>query len=318
MSLLRPASVALLAPLGLLAGFTAMLAAGPAAAETLTCTNVTVLPATISSAGHYCLNGNFSAAYAASPVTINASNVVLDCNDHTVTNTGAGAPNGITVNNQSNVTVRNCSINGFGRGIAYYETVVGSSRNNRIERNDIRRSRVAGIQVGGSANLVDGNRISENVGPPSGTTYGILVNSASAQGVGNVVRNNIVTNIAPASYVQTYGIYLLDVDNSVVIGNTISALFPPQDMNAHGIWGGLNAIGSAAINNTVLSRTGNPPGGGGGLTYDGANSAGIYFSADPDTFNRNACRGNVVGHWNTNILVESATSGCAKHLNTEF
>jgi parallel beta-helix repeat protein len=315
MSLLRLAGATALASLGLLA-----IPAGPAAAETLTCTNVASLPTTISVAGHYCLNANFSAAFVASPVTINTSNVVLDCNDHTITQTGTGAPNGITVNNQSNVTVRNCAINGFGRGIAFYETVVNTSRNNRIEHNDVRKSKVAGIQVGGSANLIEANRVSENVGPPSPqTTYGILVNSAGNAGVGNVIRNNIVTNIAPGNYNAIYGIYLLDVDNSVVQGNTISALFPPLDMSTYGIWGGLNSLGTAAIKNTVLSSTGAPPGGGDpDISYGGGQYSGVYFSADPDTYNRNVCRDNVVGHWYINVQVETTTLGCAKHFNTEF
>jgi hypothetical protein len=310
MSTLR---LALLAPLALLA-----LHARPAAAETLTCTNVTVLPTTISAAGHYCLNSNFTQAFAASPVTINASNVVLDCNDHTITNSGTGVPNGITVNNQSQVTIRNCNISTFGRGIALYETVVGASRNNHVEHNDVRKSKVAGIQVGGSANLVEYNRISENVGGSGTYTYGILLNGAGGIGVGNVVRNNIITNIAPSVYVRVTGIHILDVDNTLVANNTISALYPPRDLGTYGIVGGVNSLGDVAVGNTILSPTGSPPGGGGGLTYDGANYDGILFTADPDTYNRNVCRANVVGHFYSNITAEGATAGCVTDGNTEF
>jgi hypothetical protein len=314
MDLLRPALL-LVAPLAFLA-----LHARPAAAETLTCTTLSALPATISTAGHYCLNANFSQNFAASPVTINASNVLLECNDRTITNTGAGAPNGITVNNQSQVTVRNCNLNGFGRGIAFYETVVGASRNNHVEHNDVRRSKVAGILVGGTANLVEYNRVSENLGGAGGATYGILVNSAGNAGVGNVVRKNIVGHIAPSVYVTVWGIYLLDVDNTLVANNTVTALFPPLDLYAHGIVGGLNSLGNAAIGNTVITAANGstPPGGGGGMAYWGASGDGIRFNADPSATNRNACRGNVVGHWTTNILAESASAGCVKDANTEY
>jgi hypothetical protein len=313
MSTLRPARLALLAPVILLA-----LHARPAAAETLTCTNVTVLPTTISTAGHYCLNANFTQAFASSPVTINASNVVLDCNDHTITNSGTGVPNGITVNNQSQVTIRNCNISSFGRGIAVYETVAGVSRNNHVEHNDVRKSKVAGIQVGGTANLIEYNRISENVGGSSSYTYGILLNSAGNAGVGNVIRNNIITNIAPSVYVRVTGIHLLDVDNTAVVNNTVSALFPPLDLGVYGIVGGVNSLGTAAVGNTVLAATGSPPGGGGGITYGGASYDGILFTADPDAYNRNVCRANVVGHFISNILAEGTSSGCVKDLNTEF
>ena len=313
MSALRLALCALLLPCALW-----LAPAAPAAAETLTCTNIASLPTTITVPGLYCLNANFSGAYPSTALAINTSNVVLECNDHTITYTGTGGPNGIAGTNRSQVTVRNCNVSGFGRGIALGETVAGASRNNRIERNDVRGSKTIGIEIAGSANIIEGNRISENSGPATGATYGILVESAGNAGVGNVVRNNTITNIAPATAVTIYGIYLLDVDNTALIGNTISALFPPTATSANGIWGGLNALGNAAVGNTVMAATGPPPGGGGGLTYDGTDLNGIRFTADPDTLNRNACRANVVGHFNVDILAESATNGCVKDANTEF
>jgi len=287
-----------------------------AAAETLTCTSIDALPYTIASSGHYCLNANFSQAFAASAITISANNVVLDCNDHVVTQTGATLVNGINGANRSLVTIRNCGLVGFNRAISLSEGAAGASRNNRILGNEIRQSRMAGINIAGTANLVEGNRIAQNTG--TGTvTYGILVSSFGNAGVGTVVRNNIVTHFAPTTASDVVGIYLLDVANTAVLNNTISALFAPTGFYSRGIIGSSTVLGTAAVGNNVLApTTGTPPGTAGG--FSGPKPSGIRFEAVPTASSRNVCRANVVGHYTTNILVESASNGCVKASNTEF
>src|SRR5688500_9105992 len=172
MSVLRSFAAALAALVPL-----ACLAPAPAAAETLTCTNITVLPASITVPGHYCINQKFAQNFTTAAFNIGASNVVLDCNDHAVVQTGTAAVSGVYVTNKSQVTVRNCALDGFGRGISFFETTAGLSRNNRVVDNEVRRSRLSGIQMAGSANLVDGNRVTENLGGTSAATYGILLTS---------------------------------------------------------------------------------------------------------------------------------------------
>lgn len=289
----------------------------PAAAETLTCTDIPTLPYTINASGHYCINKNFSQAFAAPAIVVNANNVVLDCNDHFIFNT-SGSVTGVHVTNRQQVTVRNCGITSFVRGIAFFETIAGASRNNVVTGNRVLKSRITGIQMAGSANIVDGNRVADNFGGSSTHTYGILVSSFDGNGVGNIVRNNVVTQVTPSLYVHVVGIYLLDVDNGAILNNVVSGLFPPLDKLADGIVASTTVLGTAAVGNTVLAITGSPPGGGGGIAYGGGSSGGIRFEADPDTNNRNACRGNTVGHWSTNILAESVVSGCVKDANTEF
>lgn len=296
----------------------AALAPAPAAAETLTCTNITSLPTTISVPGHYCLNQNFSAAYASPAIVVSANNVVLDCNDHYINNT-SGSVTGVHATNRSQVTVRNCVIINFGRGIAFFETIANNSKNNLVTGNRVLRSRLTGIQMAGSANVVEFNRVSDNFGGSALATYGILVSAeTSAPGVANVVRNNTITAFAPSRYVDEVGIYLIDVDNTAVLNNTISGLFPPLDKTAQGIVAAPGVLNNAAVGNTVLAITGNPPGGGGGITYGGGSTNGISFEADPDTQNRNACRFNVVGHWQVNVVAETTLVGCVKDGNTEF
>jgi hypothetical protein len=171
--------------------------------------------------------------------------------------------------------------------------------------------------MAGSANVVENNRVTENLGGTAATSYGILVTSFGDSGVGNVVRRNVVTHFAPSVYVNVVGIYLLDVDNTALLDNTVTALFAPLGKTAQGIVGATTVLGTAAVRNNVLASVGLPPGGG-AITYGGANADGIRFTADPDTVNRNACRDNVVGRFTSNILAETTTIGCRKDANTEF
>lgn len=303
----------------MLFGALLLLRSAPVAAETLTCTDLPTLPVAITVAGHYCLNKNFAQAFATAPINIGASNVVLDCNNHFITNTGTATVTGIYVINKNLVTVRNCVVQGFGRGVGFFESVAGLSRNNRIEQNDIRKSTLAGIQAAGSANIIDGNRVSDNTGDASSSyTYGILLSSFDALGVGNVISNNSVTNIAPSRYVRVIGIYLLDVLNTTVKGNAISALYPPLDLGVYGIVGSPTVLGTAVVGNTVLSATGLPSAGGGGISYGGANYDGVRFDSATSTAGHNVCRDNVVGHFYFDINAETVSSGCVKDSNTEF
>jgi len=186
-----------------------------------------------------------------------------------------------------------------------------------IEHNDVRKSKLAGIQVAGASNMIDGNRITENAGSTSSYTYGVLLSSFDSLGAGNVIRDNVISNIAPNVYVRVAGIQLLDVQNTTVQGNRISAMYPPLDLGVYGILGSPTVLGTAVIGNTILSATGSPSAGGGGISYGGASYDGIRFDATVSSGNHNVCRDNVVGHFVSDITGET-TVGCVKDSNTEF
>jgi hypothetical protein len=223
-------------------------------AETLTCTDLPTLPVTISQPGHYCLNKNFSQAFATAAVNIGASNVVLDCNDHAITQTGATQVSGVYASNRSAVTVRNCVIDNFGRGISFFETTAGASHGNRVTANHVRRSRIAAVQMAGTDNLVDGNRLRGNLGGDAGTTvtYGILLGSFDGHGRGNVLRGNVITAFTPVDGYFPVGIYFNDVTGTLVSDNAISELMPPIDHSSTGIYGGPTAYYSLAEHNQVM------------------------------------------------------------------
>jgi hypothetical protein len=306
------------APRAILAALAALSFLSPfARAETLTCTDLTALPATISAPGHYCLNADFSQVFTTAAINIAASNVELDCNGHAVTQAGTSGVAGVYASNRSQVTVRGCTLNNFGRGIAFFESGTHLSLDNRIVDNVLRGSQITAIQAAGSGNVVAGNHIAGNVGSPSGpTSYGILVTAYNSDGIGNVVRNNEITRFVPNASVNPIGIYLLGVDGSTVADNHIDSLWPPTSRASFGIYFGGVSVNGVAVRNHVFSASGAPSGS--PLTFPGAQSRGIYFEAIAGIDSNNVCRDNVVGHWLTDIEPVGSSGGCLKLDNVEF
>ena len=101
------------------------LASAGVRADTIVCTTINSLPVTISDPGTYCLAADFTVPAGPTwAITINAADVTLDCNGHSITGPTPVAPpapalttNGILLDNSARTTVRNCKIKGFQQGI---------------------------------------------------------------------------------------------------------------------------------------------------------------------------------------------------------
>ena len=109
-------------------------------------------------------------------------------------------------------TIRNCTIDGNGEGIIYYDNAAGDAI---VEDNIITNNVGSGVHIGlieGKSATIKNNKIDNNAGSSSD---GIYVNIAGSGGV-TTVKNNLVGNSG------RYGIYLTGVTNSTVIENTIS------------------------------------------------------------------------------------------------
>ena len=86
------------------------------------CTNfVASLPATISTQGTWCFNKDLATAITSgAAITIATNNVTLDCNDFKLGGLAAGMATrtvGVMSSSRTNITVRNCAIRGFYKGI---------------------------------------------------------------------------------------------------------------------------------------------------------------------------------------------------------
>lgn len=174
----------------------ACLALGPGdakAAESYdSCTNyVDALPATLDTAGTWCLRANLStSATTGNAITITSNNVVLDCNHFVIDGLNAGtatAAVGVYSQNRVAIVVRNCAIQGFYRGVH----LVGN--NSELRGNRIVNARLQGLFVGGDDLLIQDNAIVDTGGSTSnGTAIGIYV-AGRVDTLGNLVGGTRAT-----------------------------------------------------------------------------------------------------------------------------
>lgn len=160
-------------------------------------------------------------------IVIEASNIVLDCNSHTLTSERVGytiKDVGIRLNSSAtNITVRNCVVSGYYCGICGdpYGSVVANST---LYEN------TNGISLAGRGNLVSGNEV-------HGGTYAISINRAND----SIVANNEV-------YGNPYVGFFIDYSNGIqVLGN--------RDYGSHYSFDILSTNRSTIANNIVYNST---------------------------------------------------------------
>jgi len=205
----------------------------PAAAETTECTNITSLPAVISSSGVYCMKQDLATAMTSGQaITITANNVVLDCNGFRLGGLQAGLATqtvGIYAASRKNITVRDCNVRGFRKGLEF--TFFGDvengghlvedslfESNTQIglqlwgDRTIARRNRVLntggstllgdimGMQLNGKPALADNNFISGVTGSTDAAseTAGMKIG-----GYMSLARDNVVTDVKPGAGVSS-------------------------------------------------------------------------------------------------------------------
>jgi hypothetical protein len=212
---------------------------------------VTSLPATIGTAGVWCMKGDLATGMASgTAITINASNVTLDCNHFRLGGLAAGTSTqaiGIGSMSRNNVTVRNCNVRGFLKGI----NLVGSG--NVVEDNRLDGNTLYGVHVDGEDFLIRRNLVTQTgPSPIYSDSYGILTYGASG-----VVEQNLVSGVVAnqaSSWGGAAGIVVAS-SYTVVRGNDVTGISSsPADGIAVGIAG--SGTKSKVIDNTVSSLIG--------------------------------------------------------------
>jgi hypothetical protein len=227
---------------GVLAGHQAQAAEGFA-----NCTGfIDSLPATIATSGVWCLRSDLSSAQTAgAAITINASNVTLDCNDYKIGGLAAGpgtAAMGVLAGaSRLNTTVRHCNLRGFHSGLRI------SGAGALLEDNRIDASTSRGIHADGDGALIRGNFISGTTCQP-GYVQAIGI---AAPGFGaRVIENEVHAVDAQDSYLETspaaVGIHVV---NGTAEGNRITDLTAQW----HGTVAGIVLQQSVARDNDLLS-----------------------------------------------------------------
>ena len=172
-------------------------------------TVITSLPYTITSGGTYVLNSNLSStATSGNLITINASNVTIDFQNHYITGPAASLSSttaaGILADERSNLTIRNGTVAYCQYGIEILGN--GSATTNNVDQ-QITNMRVtycsgAGINVQDApSSVVSGCQVSQIGTSANYFTFGINIT-----GAGVVVQGCTVSNIIAAGN-SVYGIH---------------------------------------------------------------------------------------------------------------
>ena len=168
---------------------------------------------------------------SATCITINASDVELDCQGYTIDGDDSGDDYGIyNTGGYDNVTIKNCIITDFYNGIHF----INGANNSIIDNNTVNSNTGSGIIFDSSSN----NTLTNN-NASSNTYYGIAFSSNSNNGV---LTNNI------ANLNGEYGIWLSSSSNNNLTSNIANS-------NTYsGIYFNVNS------NNTLTSNTANSNG----------------------------------------------------------
>lgn len=218
---------------------------GAARAETTLCTEIASVPVVITTQGAYCLRKHLSTGQGSgAAITVQTNNVTIDCNGYKLGGQAAGAgstASGISALGRLNITVRNCSIRGFNRGISLRGVPGGGHQviDNRLDFN-----LHYGIDVAGTGNLVQRNRVIGTGGKPDtqsgfgifaeadvldNTVEGVSPSAADAwptgivvSGAGSVARGNRVSGLVRKGTGLAMGIHVSG-RSITVAENTVSA-----------------------------------------------------------------------------------------------
>jgi parallel beta-helix repeat protein len=220
--------------------------------------------------------------------------ITIDCNGHSIIGNSNGDNTGIEINQLNNVTVQNCHISGFEKGIyldkggshqignnelfnnysgiwlAHYSSSPGSQYNN-IYNNYIHDNNEYGIYVGGGNgnNTIDYNEISNNNGGGAGAGIRLDWSNNNIISDNDIINNNaygIAINQSHYNDVsfntilenREEGIFIKAGDHNNIMNNIIS------DNECNGIWlKGYqhNSFDGVAednfINQNIISNNGN-------------------------------------------------------------
>ncbi len=238
-------------------------------AETINCTPITALPATITVQGIYCLTHKLGTNMTSgAAITINANNVTIDLNGWKVDDGAAGSGTeayGIS-SSYSNVTIKNGIVRGFYVGI--YLAGSGDVVQDVLADSNI----YVGIWVNGQGALVEHNQVVNSGNSPAtnNNVWGI-----AAEGADSTVSNNIVSGLTAAGTGNEVGIGVYIGGNNTVRNNVVSNIALPS---GGGYSHGIENNQSIALNNTVSNFLIGISNNGGIYAYNTANNCTTSYS----------------------------------------
>jgi Right handed beta helix region len=228
------------------------LCAPSAFAETVNCTPIGSLPATITTQGTHCLTHNLSTSMTSGvAITIAVNNVTLDLNGWKLAGLGGGTGThayGI-YSNRHRVTVKNGRVVGFQIGVFL------EGRGALVEDLLLDRNRRLGILVEGPSALVRRNRVIDTGGSTATAdqpAYAIL-----AAGSGSLIDGNMISGLTAVGTESEYGIRVDHADYVTVRDNVVSDDEKPAGGGSS--WGidvGSGSFSVVIVSNAATNLTG--------------------------------------------------------------
>ena len=218
-------------------------------AETINCTPITSLPASINTQGLYCLTGNLATSQTSGfAIAINANNVTLDLNGWKLGGQAAGT--GTTAygiySAAVNVTVKNGIVRGFNVGV--YLTGRGAA----VQGITADQNTYGGIAVEGPGSIVQGNQVVDTGGSTIGTNVDAI--GISIYGFGSLVQNNLVSGLTATGSNGEFGIsFFSTATQSTARGNVVSDTAQPTGGSVGIYMGGTSTV--AVSHNIVTNFT---------------------------------------------------------------
>jgi hypothetical protein len=258
---------------------------------------------TINSPGSYVLNQSITST--ASCLTINASNLLLDCAGNIVTYGTAGTASSFGINAvstvaQTNLTIKNCILvkpsvlGASGRGISLTRFANSNILNNTILTNGT--SSNVGIYTATSSDIVNISRNTIITSGTSSSNYGVYLYSGSTN---STIDYNIITAGKGTATTDNYGIYSSDPRANIT--NNIIYTFGSGDSN-YGILS-YTSTSTRIVNNSIYTS---------GTT---GNNRGVYASTSDSNYIANNTI-NTTGQASPGIYLSS--SGLPNILNNKI
>ncbi|QDH71414.1 right-handed parallel beta-helix repeat-containing protein [Marilutibacter alkalisoli] len=267
-------------PLSLAAMVLGGLSGTSSAAESYdNCTGfINSVPATIVTQGTWCLNKDLGTGMASgAAITVNTNNVTIDCNDFKLGGLAAGTGTltiGIQANSRYNLTVRQCNIRGFNRGVATTNGGGHRIENNRFDSNTLR-----GIDIQSPGSVIRGNLVIDTGGSTSSAAAAYGINAAD----GVDIIDNTVIGVAPGgTNANAFGIGSNFNGDGSINSNRVRGLAANGTGLAFGIYN--TNSGRIVVRDNDVQGTGS------------TGSIGIRCITDQGT-----ARGNIISGFNTSI-----------------
>lgn len=216
---------------------------------------ISSLPAVITTQGTWCMKQDLTTAVTSgNAITVNTSNVTIDCNYFKLGNLAAGINTltaGVNEVSRLNVTVRHCNIRGFFEGLNFNGGTGHVIEDNRFDNNTY-----LAINISAEDSVVRRNQVFDTGNSPLAISAAGINASLTSNGGAIDILDNTISGVLTASGSSNpaYGIRTDGNGSGRIVGNAVRGVTPDGAGAATGIRN--DTSGRLAIRDNDISGTG--------------------------------------------------------------